>query len=61
MTQLGEGVAVALPPGGADEKHDELELEITAITDGAGTSIKDGANEFDPRQNAVLGDTLTKI
>jgi len=58
MTQIGEGVSVAIP---ASERHDELEVQITAIEDAKGTSIKDGANQFDPRRNAVAGGKTSSI
>jgi hypothetical protein len=59
MTEIGEIVAVA-PPAPPDN-HAELELKIKAITDAAGTSIMDGAADFDPRLNAVEGDKRTVI
>ncbi|MDH5217653.1 MAG: CHAT domain-containing protein [Gammaproteobacteria bacterium] len=61
MTDIGEAVSVAVPPQESDDTHDELELEITDILDADGTSIMDGANDFDPRQSAMIGDTRTKI
>ncbi|MEN6320465.1 MAG: hypothetical protein ABFD82_17140 [Syntrophaceae bacterium] len=63
MTEVGESVAVGTPEESSepDQSHPELELEITDIVDAAGTSIMNGANDYDPRQNAVVGDQRTVI
>lgn len=52
-------------PGGAPpnqtETHTCSEVKIKEVMDGKGTSLKDGANEYDPRQFAVSGSTPSKI
>jgi len=65
MTEVGESAGGGAPPSSSDEDlsvdHDELELEVTDILDAMGTSIMAGAADYDPRQNAVVGDTQTLI
>lgn len=65
MTEIGESAAVdtsAQPSESESEQsHPELELEIIDILDAAGTSIMNGASDYDPRQNAVINDTRTVI
>jgi hypothetical protein len=47
--------------GKEQEAHTELQASITAIVDAAGTSILGGAAEYDPRKNAVIGNSATRF